>query len=298
LNNSPSKIINTYFPLLINNYKKDDSLTQAMLSKIQSDNMMQKSNVTSNIKTQINNCMIGSTNSNDDASYENKSTSRQEVRINQAKEKNNDNTNIKKCKFLNKFKICHTEFKKFPKEKNTSINKLKHKRKYKPDDIRKKIKARFHKSIKNIINENLQRAGSKKLFTFLPQVFISSVSREKNRSVLNLSFRELLEKNFINDEDEKKSKINKVDLDKYKKNLSVLEYLDNNPEICKNSGFDLISRMKYCDLINEYFRSDEFKKAIIKLREEKEDEDYIKEYIDKSQNYVKFFTDNANKKNK
>ena len=130
----------------------------------------------------------------------------------------------------------------------------------------------------------------------MPQVFISSISREKNRSVLNLSFRELLQKNFVNDEDEKKSKINKIDLDKYKKNLSVLEYLDNNPEICKNSGFDLISRMKYCDLLNEYFHSDEFNKAIIKLREEEEDEDYIKEYIDKSQNYLKFFTDNAKKK--
>lgn len=35
--------------------------------------------------------------------------------------------------------------------------KKKKKRKYKPDDIRKKIKVRFHKQIKNIINENLKR---------------------------------------------------------------------------------------------------------------------------------------------
>lgn len=34
---------------------------------------------------------------------------------------------------------------------------MKKKRKYKPDDIRKKIKARFHKLIKNIINENLKK---------------------------------------------------------------------------------------------------------------------------------------------
>ena len=33
---------------------------------------------------------------------------------------------------------------------------------YKPDDIRKKIKVRFHKRIKNIINENLKKADSKK----------------------------------------------------------------------------------------------------------------------------------------
>ena len=67
---------------------------------------------------------------------------------------------------------------------------------------------------------------------------------------------------------------------------------------CYNSGFDIISKMKYCDLLNEYFNSEEFKKAIIKLREEEEDEDYIKEYIHKSQNYVKFFTSNLNKKKK
>jgi hypothetical protein len=70
------------------------------------------------------------------------------------------------------------EYQKIPKEKSTqkSLNKLNHKRKYKPDDIRKKIKARFHKSIKNIINENLRKAGSKKLFTFFPQIFISSIN--------------------------------------------------------------------------------------------------------------------------
>ena len=46
---------------------------------------------------------------------------------------------------MNKFKVLHF--------KEKIKLKLKHKRKYKPDDIRKKIKARFHKSIKNIINE-------------------------------------------------------------------------------------------------------------------------------------------------
>ena len=37
---------------------------------------------------------------------------------------------------------------------------VKNKRKYKGDIIRKKIESRFHKSIKNIINENLRKAGS------------------------------------------------------------------------------------------------------------------------------------------
>ena len=39
-------------------------------------------------------------------------------------------------------------------------------RKYKPDDIRKKIKARFHKTLKNIINYKLKKAGSTLFFFF------------------------------------------------------------------------------------------------------------------------------------
>ena len=62
------------------------------------------------------------------------------------------NLKLKKKKKFNKFKVSYME----PKTKNNY--KLNHKRKYKPDDIRKKIKARFHKSIKNIINENLKRS--------------------------------------------------------------------------------------------------------------------------------------------
>ena len=196
-----------------------------------------------------------------------------------------ESTKLKHRKQCNKFKISKVE------TKSKSSNRLKHKRKYKPDDIRKKIKARFHKSIKNIINENLKKAGSKHFFSFLPQIFISSIARETNHQVLNLSYRELLQKDFVSDIDESKYKNKNVDYSKYKNNLRVLEYLDNNPEICKNSGFDIISRMKYRDLLDEYFKSDEFDKAIYKLREEKEEEDYINEYINKAKNYVKFFSE-------
>ena len=182
----------------------------------------------------------------------------------------------KRNKIMDKFKIEH--------------NKLKQKRKYKPDDIRKKIKSRFHKSLRNIINENLKKAGSKHFFSFLPQIFISSISRGKNCQTLNLSYRELLQKDFVSDIDEKKYKNKKVDISKYNNNLYVLDYLDKNPDICKKSGFDIISNMKYSDLLEEYFKSEEFDKSIIKLKEENEEECYINEYINKAKNYVKFFS--------
>jgi len=291
-NNSFNPINKFCFPCLINNYQKEDLSTQTQLNNIQNNAIIPTTHPTSNIKFKINNSVNISTNSNDEPSNILQNQQKQEQKNNPSKFKLKENIKFKKRKFFKKFKICHIEYQKIQKDKDkekSSSNKLKHKRKYKPDDIRKKIKARFHKSIKNIINENLRKAGSKKLFTFLPQVFISSIAREKNRCVLNLSFRELLQKNFVNDVDEKKYKNRNVDLAKYKKNLSVLDYLDKNPEICKNSGFDIISKMKYSDLLEEYFQSDEFERAIFKLREENEDEDYIKEYINKSKNYVKFF---------
>ena len=217
------------------------------------------------------------------------------IQINQGRIKLKESAKFKKRNIFNKFKVYHIEPKKI---KDKLSYKQRHKRKYKPDDIRKKIKARFHKSIKNIVNENLRQAGSKYLFSFLPQIFISSISRDKNHQVLNISYRDLIKKDFISNIDDKKYKNKNVDLFKYKNNLKVLEYLDQNPDICERSGFDIISKMKYGDLLEEYFKSYEFEKAINKLREENEEEDYIKEYINKAKTYVKFFSEIPFKINK
>ena len=195
------------------------------------------------------------------------------------------NLKLKRKRKCNKFKVSHIE------PKNKINYRLKHKRKYIPDDIRKKIKARFHKSIKNILNENLKKAGSKYYFSFLPQIFISSISREKNSKVLDITYRELLEMDFVSEIDENTYKNKKVDLSKYNNNKRVLEYLDKNPKICKESGFDIIGKMKYRELLEQYFNSEEFDKALIKLKEENEDDDYIEEYKNKAKTYVQFFSD-------
>ena len=204
------------------------------------------------------------------------------------------NFDIKNKKIITKFQVFRFE-PKIRKEKLSA--KYRGIRKYKPDDIRKKIKSRFHKSIKNIINENLRRAGSKLFFSFLPQIFISSITRDKNNQVLNMTYREIIKKDFISDISEKKYKNRKSDLSKYQNNLKVLDYLDKNPDISENSGFDLISNMKYSKLLDEYFKSEEFEKDILKLQEENEEEEYIKQYKIKAQNYVSFFSNMPNKKN-
>lgn len=80
-----------------------------------------------------------------------------------------------------------------------------------------------------------------------------------------------------------------VDEAKYQNNLNVLRYLEMHPEISQNSNFDVISQMKYIDILNEYFSSAEYKYSIVSLKEEKEDLAYIKEYQAKAKGYINFF---------
>ncbi len=173
---------------------------------------------------------------------------------------------------------------------NGKKKRVKKKRKFKPDDIRKKIKARFHKTIKNIINENLKKVGSKELFDFLPQCFIGNVSKKTNSKCFELTYKELLSTNFLvklNKEDYRNSK---VDQNKYNKNIRVLNYLEKNPEICKRSGFDLIKDRKYKDLLKIYFTSAQFENSLIQLKTEKESPEYIQEYIHRAKSYVSFYS--------
>ena len=177
---------------------------------------------------------------------------------------------------------------------NGKKKRVKKKRKFKPDDIRKKIKSRFHKTIKNIINENLKKAGSKELFDFLPQCFIGNVSKKTNSTCFELTYKELLSTNFLVELNKEGYRNSKVDINKYKKNLEVLNYLDKNPEICKRSGFDLIENRKYKELLTFYFASAQFENSLIQLKEEKESPEYIQEYINRARTYVSFYSNLKN----
>ena len=167
---------------------------------------------------------------------------------------------------------------------NGKKRRQKKKRKYKSDDIRKKIKSRFHKTLKNIVNNMLKKGGSKKFFDFLPQNFTGNVSKKVNSQSFEMTFNELLSYNFLN----KKNKT--ADSKKSEKNKEVVEYLEQNPEISKNSGYDLIKNIKYKDLLKIYFSSAEFENSISRLKEEKEENDYIQEYIYRAKNYIEFYS--------
>ena len=194
-------------------------------------------------------------------------------------------TNVSNQIYINsKFKIID-----YYVDGNGKKKKQKKKRKFKPDDIRKKIKARFHKVIKNIINSKLKKAGSKKLFDFFPQSFITNITIKLNNNALNLTYEKLIEKDYTSETQTKKKN---TDLEKYAKNMDVLNYLKENPEICENSEFEKLKNMKYIDILRAYFSSMEFEDSIVELYNKKEKIDYIEEYVNKALTYVNFFADN------
>ena len=159
-----------------------------------------------------------------------------------------------------------------------------HKRKEGSDNIRKKIKRRFHKILKDIINSKLEKAGSNKYFDFLPQLFVSDISKKYNKKILNLTLEEILSSNFCISNNENNS-ITK----KYYHNLSVLEYLEKNKEISVKSNFNNIKNMKYYEIFEEYLNSKEFEMEISELKKEKENDKYIKKYITKAISLIQYF---------
>lgn len=176
-----------------------------------------------------------------------------------------------------------------------TINNLKEKekksRKYKSDDIRKKIKAKFHKYIKNIINTDLKKVGSKKYFDSFPQSFIANITIKLNNIALDYTYEDLI-KTDINSQILNQKNQTATSQDKFNVNLGVLKYLKKNQKIYANSLYSKISNMKYIDILKAYFLSSEFEDSIIDLHNKGENISYIEDYINKSLNYVNFFSDN------
>ena len=164
------------------------------------------------------------------------------------------------------------------------------KRRNKDDDIRKKIKSRFHKILKKKINEKLKSAGAKKLFDYLPQCFLKNITKKPNRKILNMTYREILQTDFSEFLFKSPNIIeNENSHKKYENNIEVLKYLDDNTKILNNSNFNIISSMKYKDILSEYFSSKEFIDSLEQLKREGMDENYIRKYKCISFKYIEFF---------
>lgn len=160
-------------------------------------------------------------------------------------------------------------------------------RKFKPDDIRKKIKSSFHKVLNSKVNQILYASGAKIVFDCLPQCFICNISKEMNKNVMNMEYIKLLSTDFTKGMKEGKKK--NIDYEKYRHNVDVIQYLFSNPDILNQSGFRYLAKRTYASIIEEYFNSEEFNNAVKKLKD-KESEIYIREYIIKAKHYVSFYS--------
>jgi hypothetical protein len=133
-------------------------------------------------------------------------------------------------------------------------------------------------------------------FDCLPQCFIGNTAILLNAKYFYCTYRDILTTDFS-------SQLNNyrhtsMDTAKYQKNLKVLSYLESNPDISQKSGFDIIKNMKYIDLLNNYFMSEEFEESLNSLKDENESSEYMQSYIYAGKNYVNFFLrSSANKNN-
>ena len=142
------------------------------------------------------------------------------------------------------------------------------------DNIRKKIKTRFLngyliKKINFIIKYN------RCYFTKFPQKFVTKISKEENKKLLNMTLIEIFET----------EKLYPLDDLHFKHNFKVLE----KKEIKENSKLMEILNKKYCELFVEYINSKEFKIDEINRLNNKFDISYVKSYKSISKNFIKFF---------
>lgn len=198
------------------------------------------------------------------------------------KETLNEMNNGKKKKVINeKNKKNLVELQEKPKKKQKYILK----RKENSDNIRKKIKSRFFKTLKNIINQNLKEAGSKLFFDFLPQPIISNITRQTNRNIFNMTLKEIYSGNF----NYEKSGNAKDNIRKRNYNLLVVKYLEKNISISEKSNFHIFKDMKLSQIYKEYLSSKQFAMSISNLQKEKENEKYIKDYIIKAHTLLNYY---------
>ena len=157
-------------------------------------------------------------------------------------------------------------------------------RKQNSDNIRKKIKAKFFKSLKILINEKLKKSGSKLLFNLFPQSIVGNITKKLNKHIFNMILKNVYSKNF----NYKTSEKAEVNIKKYKHNLKVLDYLEKNNSISEKSNFNIFKNMKLSKIYKEYLSSKEFGMSI-SLKKGKENEKYIKDYIIKAHTLLEYF---------
>ena len=138
-------------------------------------------------------------------------------------------------------------------------------RKEMKDNILKKIKSRFFKTIKKQLKSRLIKSYNfKKDFKFLPQKFICDISKETNKLIWNQTFLQFME-------------------DKSADNI-------NKDLILKAIQEDKIGNMTLEEIFNEYLNSQEFVNSIPNKENEKYlNQKYVDDYIFNAYNFINYY---------
>ena len=151
-------------------------------------------------------------------------------------------------------------------------------RKEEPDDIRKKIKSRFFKTLKEYINKILNILHIDKKFEFLPQIFIRTISKSQNKEMLDKTLEQII------------ISFKKYNSEKDKKNCELLKYLKENINNIKIKKLYDVFSTRIEKLFTEYLNSEEFEKSVSRLKDEGNYSQYIENYISLANNFVEYFS--------
>lgn len=157
-------------------------------------------------------------------------------------------------------------------------------RKYRPDNIRKKIQVGFHRYLHEKINMKLKLAGSRKMFIRLDQQLITNLSIEKNNQILSKTFSELIEEGPKIIKDGEKS----ISKKKSNTNKDTLKYIQKNEKLLKKSEFEKLGNVPLYILLKEYLQSEEFQNLKEKIRM-KENEFYYLRFKEASNTFLAFY---------
>ena len=170
---------------------------------------------------------------------------------------------------------------------SSDTDKKNHKRKNMPDIMRKRIKSDWCSKILINLNERLKPLNLS--FCRLSQCEITNVAKEENNKILKMTLKEFILYRPFDIYPQKKGKKDK-DIANWKKNKELLEFLENNKDICIKFNLDNILNTSMKDIYNEYLISDEFQKSIEELKDEGNYYEYIKKYMNTAKNLVDYYS--------
>ena len=130
----------------------------------------------------------------------------------------------------------------------------------------------------------LKKAGYETFIESFSQEFAANVTKEFNRSIINMTFGQILKtERFYSSKKLYQYKYN------YKKNSEIVNSINDG----RNSDLKELLNKKFSELFEEYLNSNEFKiNEIQRLRNSKKPKDiiYIKKYEYFANNLIEFFT--------